>query len=135
MAEHPLQYLTPEDRDRLADGAVRFVYEKDAVILPEGSRRECLYFVRRGRLRIHRLQMGQSAVIATRGPGELCGEMSFIENQEASASLISDGEVEVDVVDGAYVQSLIERDPGFAARFYRSLALALSRKLRQIGNV
>ena len=63
--------------------------------------------------------------------GELFGEMSFLEEAGASASVVADDEVEVDVIPGEHVRRLLDSLPGFAARFYHSLAVTLSERLRR----
>ena len=57
--------------------------------------------------------------------------MSFLENAGASASVVADEEVEIDIIGAVHLNSLLEADPGFSSRFYRSLARFLSNRLRQ----
>jgi hypothetical protein len=76
---------------------------------------------------------GRGVAVARLGPGQVFGEMSYLEHDDtgASASVIADDDdVEVEVVKGADVDTLLTSDPGFSARFYRSLAVGLARRLR-----
>src|SRR5262249_9450853 len=73
----------------------------------------------------------QGVAVARLGPGQVFGEMSFLEEAGASASVIADDVVEVDVVEGGHVQSLLTSDPGFSARFYHSLAGSMAHRLRR----
>jgi hypothetical protein len=57
--------------------------------------------------------------------------MSFLENTGASASVIADEAVEVSVIDEIRVRSLLESVPGFAIRFYKTLAVNLAHRLRE----
>jgi len=66
------------------------------------------------------------------GPGEICGEMSFLEDAPASASVVADGDVEAYHLAHTTMQGLFELFPHFASRFYRSLATNLSRRLREL---
>jgi len=64
------------------------------------------------------------------GLGAICGEMSFIDQEGASASVIAEGDVEVLFMDGVQISNLFETIAGFEGRFFRSLANILSRRLR-----
>jgi hypothetical protein len=91
-----------------------------------------MYLLRDGFVRIERAYLGQAIAVARRGPGEFFGEMSFLESGVASASAVADCDVEVAIVSTADVQSLLASVSGFATRFYQSLALALSQRLREL---
>jgi len=69
--------------------------------------------------------------IAQIGPGEICGEMAFLEDSVASATATAEEEVEVYALEWSILQDLFELFPHLASRFYRSLAVNLSRKLRE----
>jgi bacteriocin-type transport-associated protein len=64
------------------------------------------------------------------GSGEVVGEMSFIESRLPSASVTAAGPCTVLAVARRDLTARLESDTGFAARFYRSLALFLSHRLR-----
>jgi CRP-like cAMP-binding protein len=66
----------------------------------------------------------------TIGPGEICGEMSFLEDLPASANVVAEGEVEAFHLDRPTLQGLFELFPHLGSRFYHSLATNLSRRLR-----
>ncbi len=68
--------------------------------------------------------------IAQIGPGDICGEMSFLEHGNPSASVIAAEERETYAVDFAALDELFELFPHLASRFYRSLAVRLSQRLR-----
>jgi len=103
----------------------------DEVILAQGERRRALFFVRRGAVRVERQHMQFVVEVSRLETGEVFGEMSFVEDFGASASVVADGCVEVDIVDEAVVGQLIRDDTGFEGRFYHSLAEILSRRLRE----
>ena len=66
------------------------------------------------------------------GPGEVCGEMSFLENGRASVSVVANEEVEAYFIARATLQGMFRLFPHLASRFYRSLATNLSRRLRDL---
>jgi CRP-like cAMP-binding protein len=68
--------------------------------------------------------------VARLGPGEVFGELSFLEDAGANASVIAEEDVEVDVAEGPDIAALLASDPALAARFYQSLAVVMAHRLR-----
>jgi CRP-like cAMP-binding protein len=126
-----LRYLTDGDLGLLLEKSQRLGYQPDEVIIAEGSRRQALFVLREGHVRVELPGFGTPVVLTTLGPGEVFGEMSFIDDRGASASVIADDEAEVDVIEGDHVQALLFSTPGLAARFFYSLAVTLSHRLRE----
>ncbi len=124
--------LSDSDWQQLLNKARRQSFRKDDVLIEEGSQQKILYILRSGYVRVDRNHDGQLLTYARLGPGELFGEMSFLEQADASASVIAEEDVEVDAIDGPYLTSLLASEPGFSARFYNSLAVTLSHRLRDI---
>ena len=129
MAEF-LKYLTDEDEKRLLEGANHRTCDDGEVILAEGETRHALNILRQGRARVERIHGQFSVEVSQLEEGELFGEMSFVEDFEASASVVADGPCVVDVIPGEYIRELIAPEPDFAVRFYHSIAEILSRRLR-----
>jgi CRP-like cAMP-binding protein len=77
-----------------------------------------------------KIRNGFGVTIARIGPGEICGEMAFLENTHATASVIAEEAMVVYGVAWPALQDLFELYPHLASRFYRSLAVSLSRRLR-----
>lgn len=130
MSRNPFEFLTKEDLSLLVEKADRVAFRKDELILEEGSRRQAIFIVREGTVRIERTHSGKSVAYVRLGPGEIFGEMSFVENQGASASVVADTDMDVDVVQGHHVNALLASVPGFGTRFYQSLAVTLAHRLR-----
>jgi CRP-like cAMP-binding protein len=78
------------------------------------------------------VKISASIKIAPIGPGEVCGEISFLDEMPATADVIAEGAVEAYYLDRATLQSLFELFPHLASRFYRSIAANLSRRLREM---
>ena len=129
--EPTFRYLTQDDQRMLLEKARRLTYQPDETVITEGSRRQALFFIRKGRVRIEREHLGHRHVLNRLGPGEIFGEVAFVEDSGASASVVVEETVEVDVIEGAYVQALMYSVPGLAARFFQSLAVTLSQRLRE----
>ena len=57
--------------------------------------------------------------------------MAFVEDSVASASVIAEKATEADALDLASLKETFASFPHLEARFYKSLALLLSRRLRK----
>ncbi len=130
MSRNPFEFLTKEDVSLLVEKADRVGFRKNELILEEGSRRQGIFIVRQGTVRIERMHSGKNVAYVRLGPDEIFGEMSFVENQGASASVFADSDVDVDVIEGHHVNALLASVPGFGTRFYQSLAVTLAHRLR-----
>jgi len=93
-----------------------------AAAVAEGFRREAIFVLQKGFVRVERAHLGRGIAIARRGPGDIFGEMSFLEGGGASASVVADEDVEVAIIEGARLNSLLVSVPGLATGFYQSLA-------------
>jgi len=126
-----LQYLTANDWTLIRTKAKHSVFHLGEEIIREGAQLSSIYIIRRGSASVE-LATGKSvAVLAMLGEGDVCGEMAFVEQGIASASVIAkDFEVEADEIDARDVRLLFDAFPGLAARFFQSLAVIVSRRLR-----
>lgn len=124
--------LTDEEQKKLLDAAHISNFQSGDVIIAEGGSVNTLMFIKSGNIRVTRafLDNLNAEFAGPLGPGEVVGEMSFIDGQGASASLIADGHTEILEIPRETVFDMIKSDNGFAARFYESLFLDLARKLR-----
>jgi CRP/FNR family cyclic AMP-dependent transcriptional regulator len=128
-SKHGLVYLTANDWALIADKASRVQFKKGDVLVQRGKRANGVYLLLKGTARV---QIPSQASGPTIGPGEICGEMSFLEDAAASANVVAEGVVEAYHLDHPTLQSLFELFPHLASRFYRSLATNLSRRLRDL---
>jgi extracellular factor (EF) 3-hydroxypalmitic acid methyl ester biosynthesis protein len=131
MSRGALEYLSASDWNLVASKSKKVAFEKDQILIREGSAPKTVYILRTGKVRVERMNGGGRAVLVTLGPGAIFGEMAFIEDALASASVVADGKVEVDSLEVADLKQMFEAFPHFGARFYRSVAVTLSQRLRE----
>jgi hypothetical protein len=122
-----LRFLNANDWVLIFDKAECFNFRKDETLLRYGKQTETLFLVTDGRATV---KNGFGVVIARIEPGEICGEMGFLESTYASASVIAEVAMVVYGVAWFDLQNLFEMYPRLASRFYRSLAVSLSQRLR-----
>ena len=130
-----LKYLTTEDYHILWSKAQVATYKPHEVILKEGRLSQAIYLVRKGRVRVESAAIGRDVAIAFLAPGEVFGEISFLEGLPTSSGVVAQENVEVCVLNKQDLASLLTSIPGLSDRFYQSLAHNLSSRLHQTSSV
>lgn len=108
-------------------GSVRKLSKGDELIR-EGLELHELFFITDGRFEVR----SKSQTVATLDVGDVLGEMSFVEKQPPSTSVIALEPARVLAVPRVKLTEHFRTDTAFAARFYRALAVFLSDRLRSI---
>lgn len=104
-------------RRRLADGEV---------IIREGHRVDALFITRRKAARNAAWRPGDEAAGRRRGGRRI----SFVDSAPPSATVAAIGDAMVLALSRSALQDRLAADEGFAARFYRALAIFLADRLR-----
>jgi CRP/FNR family cyclic AMP-dependent transcriptional regulator len=68
--------------------------------------------------------------VATLGPGEMIGELSFVDSAPPSATVTAETTCHILEVDKQLLSVQLGRDDGFARRFYQAIAMFLADRLR-----
>lgn len=144
--------LSLDERRALLDLGIPVHAKPGEVIIHQGARLNGIYVVLKGEVRVeHGIQVVRQAVVkqpngsevvkempgrlsveVTRlGRGALFGEMSFVDDEPTSATVTAVGEVEAVFIEGGKVRDKLDSDPALGARFYHSLAIVLSGRLRE----
>jgi extracellular factor (EF) 3-hydroxypalmitic acid methyl ester biosynthesis protein len=127
---NPLAFLTDGDWQALRAHRQQMKYERDETIVREGTATPGVMVILSGSARVQQRRDGLLITLVRMGPGEIFGEMSMLEDTVASATVIADEPTSVELFSRGEVDALLQSDPGFSARFYRSIAVHLSRRLR-----
>jgi CRP-like cAMP-binding protein len=126
-AKNRLEYLTRNDWALILDRAQRVAFKKNDKLVEQRKLTKTLYLVASGNVNV----MVALTPIARIGPGEICGEMAFLEASVPSATATAEGTVEAYALGWDALEDLFQLYPHLASRFYRSLAVSLSRRLRE----
>ena len=124
------EYLNDKDRTLLEKKGEVLEVEKDHVILEEGERRRALFVILEGSCRVVLSLRGKKETVASLTRNEFFGDMNFLEGIGASANVIANEPTRILVITPEKTQALLAADPSLAMRFYHSLAISLSRRLR-----
>ncbi len=126
-----LQYLTTDDWVLVQAKAVRRTFKLGDEIIRQGAWGDCIYIIRQGEASVEVAGTASRAIVATLGPGDICGDMAFLDQGKATAAVIAkEEEVEADEINAHELRKVMEAFPRLASRFYRSLAVVLVQRLR-----
>lgn len=123
-----LGQLTDLDADWLATTGRKVGLAAGATVIAEGRAVDAITIVLEGQLVVSLEGAGQE--LGRLGPGEIVGEMSFIDAAPPSATVRASAESVVLQVPRADLSARLKSDDAFAARFYRAMAMLLSDRLR-----
>jgi CRP-like cAMP-binding protein len=102
---------------------------RGGVLIRQGVPVDAVFFLLQGKLSVH---LGrQEREIARLNSGEIVGEMSFVDARPPSATVKGLEDSTVFAIPRAALTRKLETDLGFAARFYRALAIFLSTTVRE----
>lgn len=128
--------LPEEDLERLARVAVRKTYPKENVIFFEQDEGDSLFIISRGSVKIAKISdEGKEVILAILGPGEFFGDMSLLDNQPRSATVIAVEETEVSAIRRKEFLSQIQENPQLAVKLMSVLSQRLREANRKIGNL
>lgn len=127
-AKNGLVYLTANDWALIADKATRRQFKAGESLVQQGKRTFGLYLLLKGTCSVQIPSQASPGI----GPGEVCGEISFLDELPATANVVAKDAVEAYFLDRPTLVSLFELFPHLGSRFYRSLASILSRRLRDL---
>jgi len=126
-AKYGLLYLSPNDWNLIVDKARRVSFKTGDKIVRRGEKTNGVHLILEGTAFV---ELPAQVRFPAIGPGEVCGEMSFLDELPASANVVADEPVEALFLDRPTLSSLFELFPHLGSRFYRSLAVSLSHRLR-----
>ena len=128
-AKSGLVYLTANDWALIADKALRRDFKAGETIVRRDRRTHGIFLLLRGTAAV---QIPSQRGARKISPGEVCGEISFLDELQASADVVANENVEAYYLDRAILQSLFELFPHLGSRFYHSLAAILARRIREL---
>src|SRR5271170_63681 len=122
-----LGQLNDADVQWLAQNGTRRRLANGEVIIRAGHPVDALFITLDGALLVA-LPDGQE--VARLSTGEIVGEIAFVDSALPSATVSARSDATVLEVKKTLLQSRLLADVGFAARFYRALAIFLADRLR-----
>jgi CRP-like cAMP-binding protein len=131
--------LTPDEIAALAALVNIRNFSDGEVLVPAGSSDNHLHVVIAGRIEVVHTSGQGPSVLARLGPGDLVGELSFMDDEPRYASLIAAGPTVVLALARGDLETLLESSPRIVYKVMRaimrvshSLQRRLSRELRDM---
>jgi len=124
--------LTKVDWDLILKDAKLIRFSKNDIIIQEGDRFQRIFQVASGSCRVEKKKEdGHNTVLGSINPNQTFGEISFLQGEGATASVIANEEiVEIYVIEGYIISNLFDAYPGFGGRFFKYLAYTVNNRLR-----
>lgn len=136
--------LSDEDLDRLCQMIESLRLEADEILFEEGSQGDKAFVIREGELEILKISGSRTMLLAVRGPGEVIGEMSLVEDKPRMATVKARVPTELLVIHHKQLEELLKTSPSAAeSMFYTVMErwqnnfakLRQSEKMAQLGTL
>ena len=122
-----LGQLNDSDVEWLSTVGERRRVPAGAELISEGVALDTVYLVLDGQLSVW---AGKSVKLADIASGDILGEMSLVDSSKTSAAVRVDRDSLVLAVSKTALTERLKADVGFAARFYKAIALFLADRMR-----
>ncbi|MCC6131512.1 MAG: cyclic nucleotide-binding domain-containing protein [Acidobacteria bacterium] len=127
-----LGILNDQDIEWMVRNGVRKQIPLGTAIIREGQPSEALFFVLEGEFGVTSGKAkGELSHVLE---GEVIGEVSFVDSRPPSATVTAKRDSLVGAVPAGKLRQKLENDPGFASRFYKSMAVTLADRLRALSS-
>ena len=132
-SDHPLfRYFTESERARIESiGEVKRMAE-GAYLIRAGEIDSTLFAVEEGHLDILGRDNGKTTVVATVGPGDVIGEVSFIDDSPRGVSVRAGEETTVRTWDKRTLSEALAFEPQLLAKFAVAMSELLVERLRDL---
>lgn len=132
MASDFLSRLSANDRERLEHIGQTMELEPRHHLLVRGEKGGDVFRVERGQLEIVDRRSRPEVILDVLGPGELVGELGFIDGTPRSADAFASPGCVVTRWPVLELQDLLASDTAFGARFWRAMAEEVADRLREV---
>ena len=132
QSDHPLfRYFSPAERTQIEKIGKVVKIANDGFLIRESEMDSTLFAVEDGHLEIMGTRNGKPIMLATVGPGDVLGEVSFIDNSPRSVSVKAGEDTTVRTWDRKTLTDALARDPQLLAKFAVAMSELLVERLRE----
>lgn len=90
---------------------IKKTFESGQVVFKEGEPGIEAYLIRSGFVSIRKTDADRDIELASRGPGEIIGEMALLDHRPRSATVVAKGPLEVEVITHKSLDEMLEHAP------------------------
>ncbi|MEB4592581.1 cyclic nucleotide-binding domain-containing protein [Candidatus Thiothrix sp. Deng01] len=125
--------LSPEQCEKLASVVTARGLEKGMMLLEEGQQDDSIHIITSGELEVVKLTGGGDwVVLQVLRPGEMAGELGFIDGLEHSAAIRALNNVEVFSLTRPELEKLLDEDPHLVYQVMRAIMRTVHGILRRM---
>ncbi len=122
--------LSPKELESVNELATVETFNPGDEVFTEGDKAVSLFMIKFGSVRIRRTGKNDSVEVAQLGTGSHFGEMSFVDGEPRSATVVAMETSEIVKIDFDALRGLFTKEPAIAVKVYRSFAHFLCGRLR-----
>jgi signal transduction histidine kinase len=126
-----IQILASIDRDALAQMMTEERFSKGEIVFHEGKPGDSMYLIWAGQVAVVKGSLHEPTILGYRGPGEIIGEMSLLEDEPRSASVVALENLRLLRISRESFQQWTEATPAIGL----TLMASLSSRLREADNI
>ena len=132
--DHPLfRYFTEEERERIERNGELKRIAAEGYLIRASEVDSTLFMIEDGHLDIIAMRDGAPAVVATVGPGDVLGEVSFIDDSPRTVSVkAGEEQVTVRAFDKKTLSEALAFEPQLMAKFMLAMCELLVERLRDM---
>jgi CRP-like cAMP-binding protein len=131
QSDHPLfRYLTDEERSRVESLADMRRIRQGDLLIHAGDTDSTLFAIEDGHLDIVAKRDGRDVIVATVGPGDVLGEVSFIDDSPRTVSVRAGEDAIVRAWDKKSLSEALAFEPQLLAKFAVAMCELLVERLR-----
>jgi CRP-like cAMP-binding protein len=127
-----LDQMSESQRRQFESLAEPFTLPRGRMLLRRGEPGGDIFLLRTGTLEVVDTRSSPELILATTKPGELIGELSFLDDSPRTADVRAASEVQILRWARDDILALTHRDTAFAAEFYTCLAKVAARRARYL---
>eukprot|EP01119_Soliformovum_irregulare_P011897 TRINITY_DN3038_c0_g1_i1.p1 TRINITY_DN3038_c0_g1~~TRINITY_DN3038_c0_g1_i1.p1 ORF type:complete len:1023 (+),score=338.35 TRINITY_DN3038_c0_g1_i1:277-3069(+) len=134
IKSHAASGLTERDWALILSGSIAQEYMIGEIIVKQGDENSCLFRIKSGTAVVEKEEEGVTKTLATMGERSMFGEMSVLtQHGKVSATIRAQTRVALYKIEATFMYQLFSSEPGIKKRFFRSAAIRLAGRLRELG--
>ena len=110
-------------------------YGEGEVILREGDTSKEMYIIHEGEVRVTKMIAGKETVLGSMGRGDFFGEMSLLESEARTATIVAIKPTKCLVIQAGGLLVRLRRDPTFAFEMLQKMSARIRNMTEQLGEV
>ncbi|MDB5878255.1 MAG: hypothetical protein JWQ41_1669 [Variovorax sp.] len=125
--------LTPTQSASIADAIIKKRFKRAEMVVEQGKKSDALYIILTGRARVMSTDSrGREVILATLQPGDYIGEMSLIDDEPHSATVRTEVQTDVLVLDRDAFSRCLPENASMSYNIMRGLVQRLRHADRKI---